>query len=275
MDAVGLDKLFENKKKLTKSLRHALREHKELTKHNYKDRQRYLEYKIEELKERNNNDHITIKREENRNDFKIIKKTLKGDRSKGIKHLDIPDPNNEDSWIRILDQQLIEKNLLNCNIVHFGQARLTPFASNNLVQVFGYGGVNNNSTDLIENGIIPTEVNDENIYTKKFIEKLSQGKVAEIEEDITFEEFVGALNKWNEKTTTSPSGRHLGHYRLLIKFQVVDQEDNSINYSNIILKTYYNIVMCAMKLGAPLDRWREITTCMIEKKPGVARIDRL
>jgi hypothetical protein len=76
------------------------------------------------------------------------------------------------------------------------------------------------------------------IYTTKFIEKLSKGQVAHISEDITFEEFVGALTKWNKRTSTSPSGIHLGHYKLLIKFNM--------------FKTYYNSVICAIKSGAPL-----------------------
>jgi hypothetical protein len=33
--------------------------------------------------------------------------------------------------------------------------------------------------------------------------------------------------------------------------------------------------MSAAYLGVPLDQLQNITTCMIEKKPGVSRIDRL
>jgi hypothetical protein len=47
------------------------------------------------------------------------------------------------------------------------------------------------------------------------------------------------------------------------------------NLSESILKVYYNIVTTAIKLGQPVERWKHITTCMIEKTPGVSRLDKL
>jgi hypothetical protein len=165
------------------------------------------------LKERDDNDHTTLKQliylEENRSDFRLIKKLLKGNRSKRIKHLDVPDPKNLSSWKCIFDQQSIKKTSLERNIAHFGQAIHKPFAFSNLGNVFGYCGVNTNSLKLTNKGIIPLEVNDENIYTQKFIEKFSKGQVAHISEDIKLEEFTAALNKWNKNTTKFPSGQHL------------------------------------------------------------------
>jgi hypothetical protein len=31
------------------------------------------------------------------------------------------------------------------------------------------------------------------------------------------EDFTGAIKAWKERTSTSPSGHHLGHYKLLVK----------------------------------------------------------
>jgi hypothetical protein len=39
---------------------------------------------------------------------------------------------------------------------------------------------------------------------------------ANISAKITFNDFVSAINIWNENTSTSPSGRHLGHNKLLV-----------------------------------------------------------
>ena len=33
---------------------------------------------------------------------------------------------------------------------------------------------------------------------------------------LTYEEFKGNFKMWRESTTTSPSGRHLGHYKVLV-----------------------------------------------------------
>jgi hypothetical protein len=107
------------------------------------------------------------------------------------------------------------------------------------------------------------------------LENIATAPESTMNSEITFEEFLKGLAKWIEKTTTSPSGRHLGHYKLLHKLNVWDEEDNKINKSIKILQVIYNILMTSIYLGRPLERWKEVTTCMIKKVPNVSRIDRL
>jgi hypothetical protein len=38
-----------------------------------------------------------------------------------------------------------------------------------------------------------------------------------IKSTLTSDDIVQGISKWQEKTTTSPSGRHLGHYKALIQ----------------------------------------------------------
>jgi hypothetical protein len=40
---------------------------------------------------------------------------------------------------------------------------------------------------------------------------------ATISSRITLQDFTSAIKAWKERTSTSPSGRHLGHYKLLVK----------------------------------------------------------
>jgi hypothetical protein len=246
---------------------------------NYADRQEYLQNLVDDLKLRNNSQHITVRqiqhREKTREDFGIIKKAMKPRSSKGIQYLDVPDNLNIDTWIRVTDPAQIAKSLLTQNKKHFGQADLTPFAQTPLLTVFGYQGVNKAATNIIEDKEIPQETMGENQYINKFLEKLSSGKLIQVTDEITFEEFRIGLQKWNEKTTTSPSGRHLGHYKLLLNLNVYNSDLQKENLSESILKVYYNIIMTAIKLGQPVERWKNITTCMIEKIPGVSQIDKL
>jgi hypothetical protein len=160
-------------------------------------------------------------------------------------------------------------------MTHFSQANNTPFAKKNLQNLYGYRGINQRSQQLINNNVIHSEIECENEYVKQFIQKLSKGQNSGKDNNITFEEFKKGIEKWRERTTTSPSGRHLGHYKILVKLNVTDYYDIKINYSEIILKTYYNIIMSAIFLGKPVKRWREITTCMIQKVPGVSKLDKL
>jgi hypothetical protein len=58
-----------------------------------KNRQNYLQQRMEDLNERNTEAKTTIEqiiqREEGRNDFSVIRSALKPKRSKGIKQLDL------------------------------------------------------------------------------------------------------------------------------------------------------------------------------------------
>jgi Reverse transcriptase (RNA-dependent DNA polymerase) len=243
------------------------------------NRRDYLNQKVADLNERDQVGKTTIKqimqREENRNDYKIIRKALKPKWSKGIKYLDVLLDDTMEKWKRGTDEAEIEQLLINRNIEHFKQANQSPFTQKKLLDTFGYKGVNKNSQNLINKKIRPTDTLDENEYVNQFIEKLGEGKITNITSDITFIEFKQAIIKWNKNTTTSPSGRHLGHYKLISKLVVLDNNNQQVNISEIILKTLYNIMMCAIELGNPLQRWTQITTCMIEKVPGVSKINKL
>jgi hypothetical protein len=52
-------------------------------------------------------------------------------------------------------------------------------------------------------------------------------------------------------------------------------EKKTINMSEMILKVLFGISCISIKIGIPITRWKKITTCMIEKVPGVSRLDKL
>jgi Reverse transcriptase (RNA-dependent DNA polymerase) len=278
MDQESLASVENNKRSLSAAYNNEIKQHKILCANNVEKRREYLTNKMNDLNERDKG-RTTIKqllhREQNRNNFSIIKRALKPKHSKGIKYLDVPDEQISDVWHRITDQRVIEEKLLERNTTHFEQAKDTPFAQPNLLNLYGYRGVNQNAKDLIEKNLVPEEIKQENKYVQQFVKKLGDGKLIDIDEEISFDEFKTALDKWRERTTTSPSGRHLGHYKLIIRLKICDETNENIDISDILLKTYYFIAMTAIKLGQPLERWTEITTCMIEKIPGVSRINKL
>lgn len=72
-------------------------------------------------------------------------------------------------------------------------------------------------------------------------------------------------NSWsgvNERISSSPSSRHFGHYMVAAK-------------SDLLSHLHALIVTTANKHGITLERWRNGMTCMLEKKPGVALIEKL
>jgi hypothetical protein len=99
--------------------------------------------------------------------------------------------------------------------------------------------------------------------------------VEEIPSEISFEEFKQALMKWNKMTTTSPSGRHLGHYKLLLRLSVFETKESTINISQKTMFVYYQMMMIAAVTGTALERWCNVLTIMIEKIKGNPRVDKL
>jgi hypothetical protein len=198
---------------------------------------------------------------------------LKPARSSGLTSIQLPHPDFPDQWYTESDPTKIQAQLIDKNITHFGQASSTPIASSPLTDLFGYEGTNRSASELIDQHIFPAEVTILDEYTQHIIDQLKDGhNLPPLDPHITFYEFTQAFIKWKELTTTSPSGRHLGHYKILTKLPVyVDK----INISQVILELYYTVTIIAANLGISLNRWRNISTIMIEKDPGRPRINRL
>ena len=83
---------------------------------------------------------------------------------------------------------------------------------------------------------------------------LEQFEIAapQMEAEITFEEFKKTFKKWRESTKTSPSGRHLCHYRSLL---VPDGTNNEDEIGKQIMRIHYHMTMWAVTAGNPLERW--------------------
>ena len=92
---------------------------------------------------------------------------------------------------------------------------------------------------------------------------------------ISIVDMTSGFRKWNESTTTSPSQRHLGHYK---SFLVSDSNDNNPEHTNFdkdILQTINTIINAIIASGVPLTRWLTSLNVMIEKIPAVPRINKI
>ena len=89
---------------------------------------------------------------------------------------------------------------------------------------------------------------------------------------------MNKYKKWNEKITTSPSGRHLGHFHALFRaFSYNDDEEKKEieKMRDVIIEMHHLMLMIAIKNGFVYERWKTIVTQMIEKLPGCPKITRL
>jgi hypothetical protein len=99
---------------------------------------------------------------------------------------------------------------------------------------------------------------------------------AHISADISLNDFVFAIQVWNENTSTSLSGRHLGHYKLLVNV-FKDKLATPVlkEKAEVILRPIVSLLNLASTKGFALDRWKIVINVMLYKKPGVYLINRL
>lgn len=79
-----------------------------------------------------------------------------------------------------------------------------------------------------------TETYEQKIDKQKCIAVLKACQiVADVEEskaELTESKFKGKIKCWGEATTTSPSGRHLSHYKILYAEPMYDKEEQEEQY---------------------------------------------
>jgi exonuclease III len=215
-----------------------------------------------------------------------IKTSLGRNNYSSITTIDVPlvNPNTSSTeWQTISDPTIIEQKLIERNIVHFGQAYPTDFASGPLAEELGYTGTNQACQELLQ-GKLPQAYSKCSETTQMILEKLMDGNNNNmVNISFSFNDFCSALQHWDEKTTTSPSGRHLGHYRVLLPalqdknttVTVISEDESVEEVGQIILRVYYNVIKAVIMSGISLLRWRTSHTSMIQKIQGNSRIDKL
>ena len=167
----------------------------------------------------------------------------------------------------------VEKIILQRNKHHFAKAKETPWHQPPLQYVnsannFDVHSCHNLPHDnhFIETSTILQILQDE--YTKNH---------PLWSPDVSFQAFLKGLNNWNEQTSTSPSGRHLGTYKALL----VAYYNSTGNYSSPTTSTdkistqqksqdILQLVHCLASIAAShgffLSRWTQVINVMIYKK---------
>ncbi len=176
----------------------------------------------------------------------------------------------------------VEKNIIGQSKLHFQQARRTPFTLPPLNQIDS--AEHPVAQEILQSGlpeswstVTPVGWNDE---TSHFVDGLQlQDKVPAIDATISMEDFVSGIKRWKERTTTSPSGRHLGHLHVLIApNRVIDPEHDGEPTQDIakkLLTVHLRMMNMAVLWGYPPRRWRNVTMFVLEKEKGKPKIHRL
>lgn len=214
------------------------------------------------------------KAEEMRRGFSKIKFATKPNVHSMVTQLDVPadglPPKQAQQWRRITDPIEVTEHLIRRNTNHFGSANGTPFTVPPLSHHYDWS-ITSPSYHHTLNGRPP-------IVSNPRITSLLRGlarRTSPTRSTLTISELISRLRKWKETTTTSPSRRHLGHYKALLPPHRYDPTEYVTTPAGQILEVHRALLNFCASSGYSLHRWSTITTMMIPKEASNLRIHRL
>ena len=185
---------------------------------------------------------------------------------------------NDEGFSSVTDAEKVEETILQRNITHFSQAQGTPFTSKLMSETLGIAGTNAEGEDILDPSrdtrILEEELAGGHQATRDILSYLRRmPNRADIDCRLTTKEVASAISNWRESTSTSPSGVHLGHYKALVKWIPDDEEAQTRAEQLLSLRT--SLINAGVSAGFCYPRWEKIQSSMLEKIPGIPRIDKL
>jgi hypothetical protein len=89
---------------------------------------------------------------------------------------------------------------------------------------------------------------------------------------ISLDAMKNKYRSWKETTSTSPSGRHLGHRHALLKADGLVRDSDELQHLDVarneIWGMHHMMLNYGLKHGYCFERWKKVVTTLIEKDPG-------
>jgi len=247
-------------------------------------RKEFLDTLLQAAKATKNKDRkkliLGLKRaEETRRCFSTVRQLLNPNTPGGLTHLLVPTTDNPSTWHTIHDPAEMERHLLERSRVHFRQAHGTPFTRPPLSELLSTCGTNAFADQIFQGLPIPPNL-DIDPATRLLLQNqkslLLPGE--RTAQPLDFELLMKGFRKWPERTTTSPSGRHLGVYKSLLKDLPPTNPPPNIEprtYGIDVMRYIYRLLQLAVKHTHTYERWSVVWNMYLEKLPGHPAIDQL
>jgi hypothetical protein len=188
----------------------------------------------------------------------------------------LPTEGSELEYMPVTDGPTIEDVILRRNIRHFRQAETTPLATPEVIETIGWGANTEQSEALLQGIKDPADITDDQ-WSRYLLASMKRHS-KEINITITSEKMMGRYKRWKERTSTSPSGRHLGHFHALFRpLKAKDAEERDVLevLRLQIIELHTVMLQTAYDNEHVYSRWEYILTCMLGKDSGIPRIHRL
>ena len=184
-------------------------------------------------------------------------------------------------WKSITSPTDIEHYIRLRNHGHFGQAQGTPFTETPLRNEVNWQADTPTCDDILT-GHVQIDTVDSIPQCKALLDTCKVATELDLlPAYISEKEFERKIQTWRETTTTSPSGRHLGHYKALFIKPLPDSEPELPGQptfqdkQTFIRRSILAIINFCLRTGHSLHRWQTIVNTMIFKETGNYKINRL
>ncbi len=161
-----------------------------------------------------------------------------------------------EEWVTIIDQNTLERSILLFCQQHFQQAANTPCGSGHLSHLLEASGLTEAAKTILQ-GTFPTTPSMSK-ELKEFLTRLAIPEklqnVDPIPINVSVQEYSKVIKCWDEQTSTSPLGRHLGFYKAIMALPSVNAD----------MCTMLNIVSSC---GMVPKRWCNAISVLLEKRP--------
>ena len=211
--------------------------------------------------------------EELKNSYKKIRHILKPTMFSLVTQVEIPADNQppklSKQWSRITDPTEVTNIIFNRNVKHFQGAHGTPFTTPPLSDQFDWSATSSSHKDTLD-GHPPQS---DSPLVADMLKQLKR-KLPEFSATVSLEDISRRFRKWNEQTSTSPSRRHLGHYKSLLS-PISPSDDSESDDATSILDVHLSLINFCARTGYSLHRWQKIVTTTIPKEANNFKLHRL
>jgi len=195
----------------------------------------------------------------------------------GIARIDVPappsgvDPNTIDPktwkgpWRAVTEPDEIGFYICQTNVRQYNQAQLTPFASGYLADLLGDVLTSYEAAHLLEGKLQVDESKvplPETLTMLDFLGEPYSTTMSPSDGRITSSQFIDNYRNVQEKTSSSFSGRHVGHYKAVL--------DNPS-----LVAVHATMMSIPYQVGFSPSRWHEVVDVMLEKEAGNPKQHRL
>ena len=213
----------------------------------------------------------TIKeREKLQRSYRTLKRFVKRDVPTGLDKLEVHEYDATGNIITtktLTSPDSINQALLSQQYKQFGQAQHTPCVNGSIGEILPPFDLPPEIADLILDGNLHLETRVEEPMQAihdffAHLQRPHESDGTEIDITITAEDFTSGFAKVHERISSSPSGRHMGHYKAAIRHKRLAQ-------------MYATMMDLPMKHQFAPTRWCKAIQVLLEKDKGRPNVERL